>query len=319
MAVLAGIDEAGYGPILGPLVVSACSFQIPDELLKADLWQILNKSVAKQRKNLAGRLLITDSKKAFVRKSGTRHLKRATLACLRDLGSRPGTLKELLDFLCPDCIERLADYPWYADIVGSILDADYADIKIASEVFGNNMSQNGMKLLSIQTQCLDVAHYNRLIDKINNKASVLFLTTAGLIKSIWDNSCDDNIQIIVDRQGGRSHYRKKLQTMFPDLEMAIIGESDSLSSYELKGAQKQMRIHFVTKADQKHLPVSLASMVSKYVRELLVERINCYWQSHHAELKPTAGYWKDGLRFIADLKKHVPHVIYESEKFIRSR
>jgi len=36
-------------------------------------------------------------------------------------------------------------------------------------------------------------------------------------------------------------------------------------------------------------------------------------------LKPTAGYWKDGLRFIDDLKKNVPHVAFDSNQLIRCR
>jgi len=36
-------------------------------------------------------------------------------------------------------------------------------------------------------------------------------------------------------------------------------------------------------------------------------------------LKPTAGYWKDGLRFIEDLKKYVPHIQYDDNQMIRCR
>ena len=67
MAVLVGIDEAGFGPILGPLVVSSSTFSLPDNLVEADLWRLLRKGVSMTRKHLAGRLLITDSKKAYSR------------------------------------------------------------------------------------------------------------------------------------------------------------------------------------------------------------------------------------------------------------
>ncbi len=80
MAVLVGIDEAGYGPILGPLVVSSVGYYVPDELLKADLWKVLERAVAKQKRHLAGRLLITDSKKAYSKSKGLGSLRRAVLA-----------------------------------------------------------------------------------------------------------------------------------------------------------------------------------------------------------------------------------------------
>jgi len=321
MAVLAGIDEAGYGPILGPLVVSASAFSIPDPLLKADLWQHLRKSIAVKKKHLAGRLLITDSKKAYSRAAGIRHIQRTTLAMLRCLGTEPTDLNGLFNFLCPGCPERLKTYPWYCnpDAIGIPLDYDSADVTIASDVFTSDMAQHGIRLLGIQSHCLDVAHYNKLIAAVKNKASVLFSTAAALIKSIWDSYRDENIQIIVDRQGGRSRYRKNLQRMFSDLELAVINESSNSSSYELKNSDRKMRIHFVIKADQKYMPVCLASMVSKYVRELLIARINNYFLNHNSELKPTAGYFKDGRRFIADIKTYVPNIKYDSNLLIRCR
>ena len=82
MVVLVGIDEAGFGPLLGPLVVSSSSFSLPNNLLKTDLWQVLRNSVGNRRKRLAGRMLITDSKKAYSRAAGIKHLERTVLGCL---------------------------------------------------------------------------------------------------------------------------------------------------------------------------------------------------------------------------------------------
>ncbi len=319
MVVLTGIDEAGFGPLLGPLVVSSSTFLLPHHFLTADLWQILRKSVANTRKHLAGRLLITDSKKAYSKRKGIKHLERAVLACLGCLGKKPATLTELLALLSPDCIERLNDYPWHRDIADYRLSADATDMAIASSVLKEDLASNGIELLGLKSCCLDVAYYNKMVGSVKNKASVLFTTTSQLIKNAFDNFAGDYLQIIVDRQGGRVRYRRNLQRMFPDMELKILRESSAASSYELKADGRQMRLHFVVGADERFFPVSLASMVSKYLRELLVDNINRYFAGFHSDLKPTAGYWKDGLRFVDDLKKNVSHVRFDSNQLIRCR
>ena len=319
MAVFVGIDEAGFGPILGPLVVSSSTFSLPHDLIGADLWQVLRRSLANKRRHLAGRLLITDSKKAYSKSLGTKHLRRTVLACLKCLGKEPGTLTEIITQLCPDCLERLSDYPWYKGVENCRIEAEPADIKLASAVLNDDLTTNGVKLLELKSCCLDVGHYNKMVSSVKNKARVLFTATSRLIKSAFDEFGGDELQIVVDRQGGRVRYRAILQRMFSGMELEILSESPTASSYELAADGRKMRLHFVVGADERFLPVSLASMVSKYLRELLVANINRYFAGFHADLKPTAGYWKDGLRFIEDLKTNIPHVAYDHEQLVRCR
>jgi ribonuclease HII len=59
-----------------------------------------------------------------------------------------------------------------------------------------------------------------------------------------------------------------------------------------------VRITVMPKADVKHFTVALASMISKYVRELLMREFNRFWQAHVPGLKPTAGYPQDAVRYI---------------------
>jgi ribonuclease HII len=319
MVVLVGIDEAGFGPILGPLVVSSSALALPQHLLTSDLWQVLQKSLSDRRKRLAGRLLVTDSKKAYSRSLGIKHLERTVLTALKCLGREPATLGELLEVLSPRFLERLADYPWYQGARTRALSAAIADKDIAATVLADDLASNGMELLELKSFCLDVAYYNRMVAAVKNKADVLFTATSSLIKNALDSFEGDNLQIMVDRQGGRVHYRKNLQRMFADMELRILSESPATSSYELQGDGKHMRVHFVVGADKRFLPVSLASMVSKYLRELLIGSINHYFTAFDAGLRPTAGYWKDGLRFIEEIKVNLPHVKYDSNQLIRSR
>ncbi|MHC4500194.1 MAG: hypothetical protein ACYS9T_01460 [Planctomycetota bacterium] len=319
MAVLVGIDEAGFGPILGPLVVSSSTFSLPHRLVEADLWRVLRKSVGNRRKHLAGRLLIADSKKAYSKSLGIRHLERTVLTCLRYLYEEPATLPGLLMMVCPDFLERLESYPWYRGADGFNITADAADRAIASQVLKDDLASNGIELATLHSCCLDVAYYNEMMAAVKNKARVLFTAAARLVQRAFDNFGDDELQIVIDRLGGRVRYRRELQRTFPDMELKILRESPAGSSYELQAGGKKMRLHFVVGADERFLPVSLASMVSKYLRELLVVSINRYFAGFHTELRPTAGYWKDGLRFIEDLKRSVPNVRFDSNQLIRCR
>ncbi len=357
MAILVGIDEAGYGPILGPMVVSSTAFTIPDRHLKSDLYSLLANAVTTKKSRLAGRVLITDSKKAYSKSAGIGHLRRTVLAALAAGASggggasspgadqsapnhHPATTAELLEALCPQCCLRLGEYPWYQKLAETPLGADPDDIHIAAAVLKNTLAANDMNVLGINACCLDVGHYNTMVSAVKNKATVLFTAVSTLIKQAFDNTYSSPnpdtppmwhhdrggrdpdsaiLQIIIDRQGGRVNYRNTLARMFPDMQIKIVRQDTAISSYELTQGQKKMRLHFAVKADSLHLPVALASMTSKYIRELLIGSLNSYFLTHCTDLKPTAGYWKDGLRFIEDIKGNLPNLKYDSEKLIRSR
>ena len=49
------------------------------------------------------------------------------------------------------------------------------------------------------------------------------------------------------------------------------------------------------------MPVAMASMLSKYTRELFMDRLNAWFIGHQSDLKPTAGYAQDGKRFLDDI------------------
>ncbi len=319
VAILAGIDEAGFGPLLGPLVVSCSAFSVKPELLGADLWQTFRRSVGKTRKHLQGRLLIADSKKAYSREEGLGHLERTVLAVLQGLGKEPVHLTELLAALCPDCLPRLQEYPWHQKMPQCDLKRGPADLKIASQVFANDLEAQGAKLVLLRSCCLDVAYYNTLVGRVKNKAQVLFIAVTQLMQSLLDGFSDDLIQIQVDRQGGRAHYRENLLRSFPGMDLRIVQEGDRTSVYELRTGGRMVRLSFEVEADDLYLPVALASMVSKYIRELLMECMNEYFVGMSASLKPTAGYWKDGQRFVEDLRQHLPDMEIDGHRLIRCR
>lgn len=316
---MAGIDEAGFGPLLGPLVVSCTAFSVDPSLVEADLWQSFKRSVGPSRKHLAGRLLIADSKKAFDRSRGLGHLERTVLAVLRVLDKEPANLHELLDVVCPDCVGRLVDYPWYRDVRRQALPTDVADRRIAAHVLAGDMQTHGISLAALHSSCLDVAHYNTLVGNVRNKSNVLFIAAAGLIQKLLDAFPNDEVHVLIDRHGGRVHYRQHLMRSFPEMELKIVEEGPEASTYDLHGGARTVRLHFEIHADDRHLPVALASMVSKYLRELLMDCINRYFSTLDSGLEPTAGYWKDGLRFLEEVRTRLPDLDIDPHRLVRCR
>src|SRR3954470_14134729 len=102
MAWMIGIDEAGYGPNLGPFVMTVVACQVPDERAGHNLWDVLTAVVRKGGRD-DGRLLVDDSKVVYSGARGLAGLERGVFATL---GASLGQLPNLADL-----VERLALRP----------------------------------------------------------------------------------------------------------------------------------------------------------------------------------------------------------------
>ena len=79
-------------------------------------------------------------------------------------------------------------------------------------------------------------------------------------------------------------------------------ESSLCSSYRVAHASQEATFVFAPRADSTNLCVALASMISKYLREVLMMEFNAFWMSQLPDLKPTAGYPVDARRFFDQIK-----------------
>ena len=324
MAILVGIDEAGYGPILGPLVVSAAVFRLPDEQLGSSLWDVLRRSVCKKAAGSAGRLAINDSKKLHNSRKDYSLLQRGVLMALAVSGNgmTPKNLGDLLQRVGADCINGLADYPWYgASMLERPLKFDVDDIAIGANALKHDMASNDISFLHLWSRPLLTGEYNRQVELSKNKATVLFSRVSQFVYDVFQNfgGHEHNLQILIDKLGGRDYYRQQLQRIFPSLQMKILKEEGHVSSYHLTGSEQSVKIHFLAKGDDRHLPVALASMASKYLRELFMEVFNDWFQEKCKDLKPTAGYYTDGNRFLEDLNSRIDIKSLPDNLLIRQR
>src|SRR5436305_744422 len=109
MPLVVGIDEAGYGPNLGPLVMTAQACAVPAALAGGDLWAALRPVVRRHGERDDGRLLLDDSKLVYA--AGLRALEQAVRAALGRAGE---SLADCLEALAPASHAALRGEPWYA-------------------------------------------------------------------------------------------------------------------------------------------------------------------------------------------------------------
>src|SRR5262245_64369720 len=82
MALLIGMDEAGYGPNLGPLVISATAWEVPGDPRKIDLWEKFAGIIEQTPPVECEHLQIADSKVVYSPARGLDNLETGVLHAL---------------------------------------------------------------------------------------------------------------------------------------------------------------------------------------------------------------------------------------------
>lgn len=322
MAFVAGIDEAGLGPVLGPLVVSAVAFEVPDEIADVPLWDLLGSAVSRKFSRRGGKIVVADSKKVFVRSKANAlaSLERGVLAMLA-MGSGPSdSLRRMLEAVAPDCCARLGGYPWYE---GQDLPLPHAvgaeDLILASNALRDAMEQANVRCRVIRSEPVLVEQFNRHVHATNNKSTMLLDVVGRLLDHLWRSCPSGRLRIVVDRQGGRMRYLESLQKVFPACRFKILDETDRFSAYRISDQTRLAEVAFVTGGEENSFPVAMASMISKYLREMFMTLLNRFWARHVADLAPTAGYYVDGRRFFQQIAPAVERLGVDRSLLYRSR
>ena len=312
MAILAGLDEAGYGPHLGPLVVSAAAVRLPgDALPDPGLWSALRQHVRKRPRGASSRVVVCDSKAAYTA-CGVGPLERATLGFLAACGRRPATLSALAGQTGVagngEDAADLPNGPWHAPEslrLPACVTPD--DVATAADHLERGLAQLGGRCESLWVNVAPAARFNRLVGATGNKAGALFAMAAELLIAIHRRWPDEPIHVTMDRHGGRRYYADLLAQAFPLERVDTVNESPGRSVYRLVrsgagGRSAEIRFTIAERCEDVSLATALASMAAKYVRELHMRQLNAYFQALVPGLRPTAGYGRDAWRFLADVE-----------------
>jgi len=296
---LIGMDEAGYGPNLGPLVITTTAWEIPDNPQGCDLFGILASAVTRDASDGHRKLHIGDSKQVYSSSKGLASLERPVLALLQAAGVQTTTFHELWNSLAATRIPADQQQPWFADrdIVLPVATTNDS-IRPLAEQFRDCLEQVAVGPVRIGCEVILTERFNRLVREAGSKGLVLSRSSLSLLRHYWNPNAVGSTLIVCDKHGGRNRYDPLIADLLDGQMILRVRESREVSIYRVGNSE----IRFQMRAEA-HFPVAVASMVSKYLREVSMLLFNQFWISHLPDLKPTKGYPTDARRFRSQIAK----------------
>jgi ribonuclease HII len=94
-----------------------------------------------------------------------------------------------------------------------------------------------------------------------------------------------------------------VQDAFPAGWVIAQQESADASRYRVELLDRPVQVVFRPRADAESVAVALASMLSKYLREVCMSQFNRFWARQVPGIQPTAGYPVDARRFLSQIQQ----------------
>lgn len=221
MEILIGMDEAGYGPNFGPLVVAATAWQVRDEAAKCtvhaptrrvasaatpniaakataqlaersshadyiDLYRLLRNIVTKRASER--RIAIADSKVLYTPGLGLRQLERGLHAVLLSMRQSLSSWSEIVQYCGadPDGHHKRACWPDNFDCPLPV-DAAVEDLVRLEPRFTRACEAAGIRPMFIRARLVFPAEFNDLVLHYGTKGAALSHITVGLLHEVMDN------------------------------------------------------------------------------------------------------------------------------------
>ena len=276
-----GIDENGLGPRLGPLVVTAVTARAEGEGRKL--------VSHKPRGAIARRLGDSKALVSFGNSSLGEAWARA-IALRTGRGAGAGSPAELVEALSLDEKAHLQS-PCPKDHAGQCWNEESeafgADEELVSTV-GKDLDRLARMGLSVIDARVAIVCTLRLNENVTRGFSRFVSDLHAMERLALGARAagGDDVDVVCGKVGGYDRY---LDAMGPlaGFPATTLDEGRARSSYRIAGLG---RIAFVRDADARHTLVCIASLIGKWVRDLLMARVTRYHRAHDPSLPDASGY-----------------------------
>jgi hypothetical protein len=310
-----GIDEAGYGPNLGPMVMTAVIAESTEawredtaDVRTLDFWGALAEKVDRAGGDPA-RLWVDDSKAIYQGGTGRDRLETACMAAVQATGRvLPRCLRTLIEAVGAGTLSDVELIRWMDEGEENLAWPLCVPREALEALLKRAPLDAGKRVWRITTvACVVVgpARFNRGLAEHDSKAAVHFSAFDVLLQQVWDRAVDGRHTFVRgDKHGGRHYYLPPLSQAFPEAWIDRGPEGPDLSRYMIRDGVRRLELSLSPRADQTDGLVALASIVSKTVREVWMDVFNAFWRRRIPDLRPTAGYPNDAIRF----RRAIEHV-----------
>jgi ribonuclease HII len=314
--LVVGVDENGLGPRLGPLVATSVVLETPEYRRAALCGRGLDLGLTDSKETGGfGRMSFIESV-ALALLGRAEHPRRMEASAQRGL---PCSADDLLDRLspesrvelracCPD--DQTAAQCWAVDLP---LPAFGGDPALGATLLRKLVGRSKLRVVDVQSRLACAGMLNAKHAAGHNKLTVdleLFQELIRTVRQLHGGS----LLVICGMVGGIRDYSSRLHRLHRDRVGTLRGRRGQ-RRYAVDGLGE---IRFEVNADARHLPVALASIVGKYLREICMLRIGEFYRRDVPGLQLASGY-HDPItsRFIEETQPSRHHLGIVSDCFQR--